>query len=153
MSKLEQIASRSAGYAPDGAVVSPSDGDSKIVRLRWPGVPASRKAALRSWDTKDESKVIRFRPRARRELGQGNWDAMDGSPVEDLRKYESTLESDEDYHQRMVTNFLVTVVLIVLTVGGSWAVTTLVTATRDGRDCYRPSARTCAAIYMPRQRG
>jgi hypothetical protein len=150
MSKLEQIDPGSAGYAPDAAAVSLSDGDSKIVRLRWPGAPVSRKTALRSWDTTGASKVIRFRPRGRRELGLGSWDAMDDSPTEDLRKYESALESDDDYHQRMVANFLTTAVVIVLMVGGGWIVSTLVTTSRQGRDCYGPGVSTCAAIVPAR---
>jgi hypothetical protein len=156
MSKLEQIDPRSANFAPDRVVVSRSEGNSKIIRIRWPGAPSSRKAALRSGDTTVESKVIRFRPRgiaSRQEPGSGSSDAMDDSPVPDLRKYESALEGDEEYHQRMVTNFLATVVVIVLMAGGGWVVSTLVTTTREGGDCYRSGVSTCAAVYMPRQRG
>jgi len=86
---------------------------------------------------------------SRQESRSGSWDAIDDSPVPDLRKYESALEGDEEYHQRMVTNFLATVVVIVLMVGGGWVVSTLVMTTREGGDCYRSGASTCAAVYMP----
>ena len=137
MSKLARIDSRSASDSPRAA--------------------SSRKAALLSCDTTGEPEVIPFRPRgitSPRALGLRNWDEMYDSSVDDLRKYESAPDGDDDYRQRMVTNFLATAVVIVLMITGGWVLSTLVASTRDGQDCFRPGRSNCAAIYMPnRQHG
>src|SRR5712671_1821567 len=89
------------------------------------GAAFFRNAAVRSCGATAQPKVVRFRPRviaSRRELGLGSWDAMDDSPVDDLRKYESAPDGDDDYRQRMLTNFLAAAVLIVLMITGDWVV-------------------------------
>jgi hypothetical protein len=76
-----------------------------------------------------DGNVVRFRPRGtapRRELGLGSCDTTGDSPVEDLRKYEYTPESDDDYRHRMLVNFLATIVLIVLMVTGGWMADTII---------------------------
>jgi hypothetical protein len=136
--------------------VLPTDGDGKIIRFRLRDAGATRKAALRSRDTTGESKVVRFRPRgiaSGRGSGLGSSDAMYDSPVVDLRRYESAPAGDDDYRHRMLTNFLATIVLVVLMVAGDWTLSALVTMTREGQDCCRPGASNCGAIYMPGHRG
>jgi hypothetical protein len=39
-------------------------------------------------------------------------------------------------------------VLVLLLIGG-WAENGMVSAMRDGQDCYRPGGSDCAAIYIP----
>jgi len=48
MSTLQQIDSHSANDAPDSVAVSLSEGERKIIRLRWPGATSSRNEALQS---------------------------------------------------------------------------------------------------------
>jgi len=75
--------------------------------------------------------VICFCPRGtprRHELGLRSSDMTGESPVKDLRTYEYTPESDDDYRHRMLVNFLATMVLIVLMVTGRWMVDTVISS-------------------------
>jgi hypothetical protein len=79
--------------------------------------------------TNGDGNVIRFRPRStppRCELSLASFDMTSDSPVADLRKYEHATESDDDYRHRMRVNCLAAVVVIVLTVAGSWMVDTII---------------------------
>jgi hypothetical protein len=75
--------------------------------------------------------VIRFRPRAnapRHELSLCGCDTRGHSPIGDLRKYEYAREGDDDYHHRMLVNFLATIVVILLMVTGSWLVDRIISS-------------------------
>jgi hypothetical protein len=132
------------------------DGGAKVIRFRARDAASSQSAAARACAPGVESEVIRFRPRraaARHEFAPGSWDAMDDSPVADLRKYEHAVEDDDDYRRRMRVNVLAAVVLVGLMVAGDWIVSALAATTRESQNCYRPGASNCAATYMPRQHG
>jgi hypothetical protein len=60
--------------------------------------------------------------------GLENLDMTGYSAVEDLRKYEDALESDDDYCHRMLVNFITAIVVIVLMVTGSWMVDTIISS-------------------------
>ena len=143
---------RTGMVAPTTDALSLIDGGTKVIRFCSRGAAFSRKAAAQGCSPAGESEVIRFRPRGTgpgRELGLGSWDAMDGSPVADLRKYEYAREGDDDYRRRMIVNVFAAAVLVVLMITGDWIVSTLATTTRDSQDCYRPGASDCGAIYIP----
>jgi hypothetical protein len=77
-----------------------------------------------------DGNVIRFRPRGspQCELGLESRPVTGDSPVEDLRKYEHTPESDDDFRHRTLINFLATIVVIVLMVTGSWMMDTIISS-------------------------
>ena len=58
---------------------------------------------------------------------------MDDSPVKGLQKYESSLESNDDYRHRMRVNLVAAVFVMMLIVGASWVMDTLVASTREGQ--------------------
>jgi hypothetical protein len=73
----------------------------------------------------DDSRVIKFRPRAgvwhrlQRWKTAANDPGMDDSPVADLTKYELP-ESNEDYRHRMCVNAAAAVVTTILILAGVW---------------------------------
>ena len=58
---------------------------------------------------------------------------MDDSPVKGLHAYESSLEGDDDYPHRMRVNLVAAVFVMVLIVGASWVMDSLVQSTREGQ--------------------
>jgi hypothetical protein len=78
-----------------------------------------------------DGNIIRFRPHGtdpRSESSMGGCHTTGESPVEDLRKYEYTSESNDNYRHRMLVNFFATIVIIVLMVTGTWMVDTIISS-------------------------
>jgi hypothetical protein len=99
------------------------------------GMPRHRWSASDGIDN-----VVRFRPRGavpRWESEPGpRDDTMNGSPVKGLQAYESPLEGDEDdedYQHRMRVNLVAAVFVMMLIVGASWVMDSLVQSTREGQ--------------------
>jgi hypothetical protein len=90
-----------------------------------------------SWAASDGSdNVVSFRPRAalsRRDSEPGAHDAVDDSPVKGLQAYETSLEDDDDYPHRMRVNLVAAVFVMMLIVGASWVMDSLVQSTREGQ--------------------
>jgi hypothetical protein len=78
-----------------------------------------------------DRKIIRFpAPGGVRRGESVRWDAMGGSPVAGLEKYEHGPQGNDDYRGRMFANLLAAVVLVALIVTGSWIVETIAQAGR-----------------------
>ena len=90
-----------------------------------------------SWSASDGTdNVVSFRPRGalpRRESEPGAHDAVDDSPVKGLQAYESSPEGDDDYPHRMRVNLVAAVFVMMLIVGASWVMDSLVQSTREGQ--------------------
>jgi hypothetical protein len=73
----------------------------------------------------DDSRVIKFRPRASASRRLQGWNTatddpdLDDSPVADLTKYEIQ-ESNEDYRHRMFVNAIALAFTTVLILAGVW---------------------------------
>jgi hypothetical protein len=95
-----------------------------------------------TWSASDGTdNVVSFRPRGavpRRESGAGRHYTLDDSPVKGLQKYESSLESDDDYRHRMRANLVAAAFVMMLIVGASWMMDTLEESTREGQTWQPP---------------
>jgi hypothetical protein len=96
------------------------------------------------------SRVLRFRPRGAPPRGGWRWPtsgAEQGTPVDDLAKYERT-ETSDDYRHRMTMNLLTLMIAATLIAGGVWLTTKLV-ENRNLQDCFLSGRRNCAPIAVP----
>ncbi len=100
--------------------------------------------------SKDNGRVIRFRPRGASASGW-RWPAQrprpGDTPVADLTKYEST-KGEDDYRHRMTMNALALVATTILVVVGVWLAVSIADM-RKKQDCYLQGGRNCNQLAIP----
>jgi hypothetical protein len=103
-----------------------------------------------SMPSKEDSRVIRFRPRGASPSGW-RWPLQraqpDETPVADLTKYERA-QGEDDYRHRMTMNALALVVTSVLVVSGLWLAVSIADM-RKKQDCFLQGGRNCNQITIP----
>jgi hypothetical protein len=125
---------RQSGSTALGDLLPAIDGDGKVVRLR---ASSRKKPGSPRWDGTGKSEVIDLRwrrPASRRDSGLsewrlGEWNATSKSLAEEIEKHQYALETDDDSRHRIAVNFLAAGVLVLLTIIGEWAVSTLAQVT------------------------
>ena len=99
--------------------------------------------------SKDDGRVIRFRPRGAFPSGW-RWPARSrpgDAPVADLTKYERS-RGEDDYRHRMTMNALALVTTTVLVVVGIWLAVSIADM-RKKQDCYLQGGRNCNQLWIP----
>lgn len=102
----------------------------------------------------DKGRVLRFRPRGAPPRPPWRWPLADpeqGTPVDDLSKYERT-ETADDYRHRMMMNLLTLMVALLLIGCGLW-LTSKIVEVRNLQDCFLTGRRNCAPIQVPPRSG
>src|SRR5262245_28950263 len=104
----------------------------------------------KSMPSKEDGRVIRFRPRGASPSGW-RWPSQRAqppqTPVADLSKYEH-VKGEDDYRHRMTMNALALVVTTVLIVSGLWLAVTIADM-RKKQDCFLQGGRNCNQISIP----
>jgi hypothetical protein len=98
----------------------------------------------------EKGRVLRFRPRGPPPRQTWRWPVADpeqGTPVDDLSKYERT-ETADDYRHRMTMNLLTLLVAALLIGSGLW-LTNKIVENRNLQDCFLTGRRNCAPIQVP----
>ena len=105
----------------------------------------------RSIPSKDNGRVIRFRPRGavaeRLALAVAATRGPGETPVADLSQYESS-KGEDDYRHRMTMNALALVATTVLVVVGIWLAVSIADM-RKKQDCYLQGGRNCNQLAIP----
>lgn len=94
-------------------------------------------------------RIINFRPRRRmsdppRPPARGD---RNGSPVEDLEKFEHSGEED-DYRHRMIVNVAAFILAVLLILSGVWLAITMAQM-RKNQDCVLSGRRGCTPVEAP----
>ena len=104
----------------------------------------------RSIQSKDDGRVIRFRPRGAAPSGW-RWPPQRSrpgeTPVADLTKYESS-KSEDDYRHRMTMNALAMAATTILIVVGTWLAVSIADMQKK-QDCYLQGGRNCNQLAIP----
>ncbi len=104
----------------------------------------------RSIQSKDDGRVIRFRPRGAAPSGW-RWPLQRShpgeTPVADLTKYESS-KGEDDYRHRMTMNALALVATTILIVSGIWLAVSIADMQKK-QDCYLQGGRNCNQLAIP----
>jgi hypothetical protein len=116
-------------------------------RGRVPRNPGVAVPAERSNASDDDHRVVPFRPRGAAARGGWRWPrrTLGASPVEDLAKYESGGEQDDNYRHRMMVNLAALGFTVALAVAGVWLAIQIADM-RKNQDCLLSGRRNCAPI-------
>jgi hypothetical protein len=105
--------------------------------------------AKKSPPSEPMGRILDFRPRRRMSnppqsppRGEGN-----GSPVEDLERFEHSGEED-DYRHRMIVNIAAFTIAVLLILAGVWLAITMAQM-RKNQDCVLSGRRGCTPVEAP----
>ena len=112
-----------------------------------PEMPGVAVPAERSNASDDDHRVVPFRPCGAAARGGWRWPrrTLGASPVEDLAKYESGGEQDDNYRHRMMVNLAALGFTVALAVAGVWLAIQIADM-RKNQDCLLSGRRNCAPI-------
>ena len=104
----------------------------------------------RSIQSKDDGRVIRFRPRGAAPSGW-RWPPQRSrpgeTPVADLTTDERS-QSEDDYRHRMTMNALAMAATTILIVVGTWLAVSIADMQKK-QDCYLQGGRNCNQLAIP----
>ena len=104
----------------------------------------------RSMPSKDDGRIIRFRPRGTAPSGW-RWPLQrprpGETPVADLTQYESS-KGEDDYRHRMTMNALALVATTILVIVGIWLAVSIADMQKK-QDCYLQGGRNCNQLAIP----